>query len=198
MKKTAILAAVVVGLSLVALILGTGHTRLALSDVQAQDTTEKKNAPNSVQKDQVDELRAEIKKLQGLAPDQAAIMTHVGYHWTNLWFAVEKENWPLAEFYLSETRANLKWAVRAKPIRKTAAGDVNLGNIAEALDNTEFTQMKTAIGKKDKDRCVKLYDQAMQFCYACHKASEKQYLVPQRPKSPEVQVINFDPKATFP
>ena len=164
MKKTAILAAVVVGLSLVALILGTGHTRLALSDVQAQDTTEKKNAPNSVQKDQVDELRAEIKKLQGLAPDQAAIMTHVGYHWTNLWFAVEKENWPLAEFYLSETRANLKWAVRAKPIRKTAAGDVNLGNIAEALDNTEFTQMKTAIGKKDKDRCVKLYDQAMQFC----------------------------------
>jgi hypothetical protein len=133
-----------------------------------------------------------------LVPDQAAVMTLVAYHWTNLWFAVEKENWPLADFYLSETRANLKWAVRAKPIRKTASGEVNLGNIAEALDNTQFTQMKEAIGKKDKERCVKLYDEAMQGCYACHKTSEKPYLVPQRPRSPEVQVINFDPKATFP
>jgi hypothetical protein len=149
-------------------------------------------------KDDVGELGKEIKKLEGLAPDQAAIMTHVAYHWTNLWFAVDKENWPLADFYLSETRANLKWAVRAKPVRTTKAGVVDLGNIAQALDNTEFTQLKEAIGKKDKDRCVKLYDQAMNICYSCHKASEKPYLVPHRPRSPEVQVINFDPKATYP
>ena len=179
-------------------ILVTGHPGVASSGAQAQDPTEKKKAADAGKKDQVEELRAEIKKLQGLAPDQAAIMTHVGYHWTNLWFAVEKENWPLADFYLSETRANLKWAVRARPIRKTAAGEVNLGNLADALDNTEFTKMKEAIGKKDKDLSIKLYDQAMQFCYACHKASEKPYLVPQRPKTPEVRVINFDPKATFP
>ncbi len=56
----------------------------------------------------VEELRAEIKRLQELVPDQAAIMTHVGYHWTNLWFALNKQNWPLADFYLSETRNNLK------------------------------------------------------------------------------------------
>jgi hypothetical protein len=75
---------------------------------------------NAGQKEQVDELRAEIKKLQGLVPDQAAIMTHVGYHWTNLWFAIEKENWPLAEFYLSETRANVKWAVRAPSVERVS------------------------------------------------------------------------------
>ena len=196
MKRSAILGAVVVVLSVVVLMV-VGHARVA-SDVQAQDQKEKKKAANAAQKDPVDELRAEIKKLQGLAPDQAAIMTHVAYHWTNLWFAIEKENWPLAEFYLSETRANLKWAVRAKPFRKTAAGEINLGAIAEALDNTEFTQMKEAIGKNDKDRCVKVYDKALQGCYTCHKASEKPYLVPQRPQSPEVRVLNFDPKATVP
>ena len=42
---------------------------------------------------QVEEPAAEIKKLQGLAPDQAAVMSHLGYHWSNLWFAIEQENW---------------------------------------------------------------------------------------------------------
>jgi hypothetical protein len=198
MKKLAIVGLVVVALSLAGFIIVAGHPGVTSSGAQAQGLTEKKKGPNPIPKDSIDELRAEIKKLQGLAPDQAAIMTHVGYHWSNLWFAVEKENWPLADFYLSETRANLKWAVRSRPIRKTAAGEVNLANLAEALDNTEFTKMKEAIGKKDKDLSIKMYDQAMQFCYACHKASEKPYLVPQRPKSPEVRVINFDPKATYP
>jgi hypothetical protein len=148
--------------------------------------------------DTIIKLQAELKNLQGLVPDQAAIMTHVGYHWSNLWFAVEKENWPLADFYLAETRSNLKWAVRAKPLRKTAAGIVNLGSIAEALDNTQFTQLKIAIAKKDKERCVKLYDEALQGCYACHKASEKPFLVPHRPQAPEARMINFDPKAMLP
>jgi len=153
---------------------------------------------NADQKTTIEELKAEIKKLNDLVPDQAAVMTHVGYHWTNLWFALDKMNWPLAEFYLSETRANLKWAVRTKPLRKTAAGVIDLGNIAQALDNTQFAQLKDAIGKKDRERGVKLYDEAMQGCYACHKSSEKPFLVLQRPQTPEVNVINFRPEAKGP
>ena len=126
---------------------------------------------------QLEELRSEVKKLNDLLPDQAAVMTHVGYHWSNLWFAIDQENWPLADFYLSETRNNIKWAVRVRPFRQTSKGEkVNLGGIAEALDNTEFKQMKEAITRKDKSRCVKLYDETLTVCYACHKASEKTYL----------------------
>ena len=58
--------------------------------------------------------------------------------------------------------------------------------------------MKTAIAGKDKKKCVKLYDEALQGCYACHKASDKPYLRPRRPAAPEVRVINFDPKAKDP
>jgi hypothetical protein len=145
------------------------------------------------------ELRAEIKKLQEIVPDQAAVMTHVGYHWSNLWFALEQENWPLADFYLSETRNNIKWAVRTKPFRKSSAGlVVDLGAIAEALDNTQLKQLREAIAAKDRKRSVKLYDEAMVGCYACHKASEKLYLIPQRPSAPEVRVLNFDPRAKGP
>jgi hypothetical protein len=95
------------------LIVLTVRTGLA----PAGDTPKKGAEPSA----QIAELRAEIKKLEQLVPDQAAIMTHVAYHWSNLWFAVDQENWPLAEFYLSETRNNLKWAVRAKPFRDTAS-----------------------------------------------------------------------------
>jgi hypothetical protein len=177
----------------IGLLLAFATGRIVPSVANGQPESDPKNAV-----DKLTELQAEIKKLQGLVPDQAAIMTHVGYHWSNLWHAIEKENWSLADFYLAETRANLKWAVRAKPFRKTASGVVNLGGIAEAIDNTDFSQMKEAISKKDKDQCIKLYDRTLQGCYACHKASEKPYLVPQRPRDAEVRVINFDPKATLP
>lgn len=147
---------------------------------------------------QVEELQKQVQALQGLVPDQAAVMTHVAYHFSNLWFAIQNENWPLADFYLGETRNNLKWAVRAKPIRKTAAGDLSLAGIAEGIDNGPFTDLKKAIDAKDRSRSVALYDQTLTACYACHKASEKPYLRPQRPVRPEVPIINFDPKATFP
>jgi len=147
----------------------------------------------------VDQLQTQIKQLQSLIPDQAAVMSHVGYHFSNLWFAIERENWPLADFYLGETRNNVKWAVRAKPIRKNSAGqEIDLAGIAQAVDNGPFTDLKKAIDAKQKETCEKIYDQALTNCYACHKASSKPYLRPQRPTQPEAPIINFDPNATFP
>jgi len=149
-------------------------------------------------KTQVAELRAEVKRLDGIAPDQAAVMSHVGYHWSNLWFAVEQENWPLADFYLGEVRSNLKWAVRVKPVRVVNKEKVDLKAIAESLDNGQLAPMKEAIARKDRKKCVTLYDDALTVCYSCHKASDKPYLRPQRPAAPEARVINFDPKAKKP
>jgi hypothetical protein len=97
----------------------------------------------------VDDLAAEIKALRELIPDQAHIMADVGYHFTNLWFAGEAENWPLAAFYLGETKSHLRWAVRWKPIRKDNAGrDVNLPNILEAFENSQLTQLQQAVDRK--------------------------------------------------
>jgi hypothetical protein len=149
-------------------------------------------------KGQLEQLQAEIKRLESLAPDQAAVMSHVGYHWSNLWFAIDQENWALADFYLGEVRSNLKWAVRTKPIRIVNKEKVDLKTIAEALDNSQLASMKTAIGKKDKKKSAALYTEALQGCYACHKASDKPYLRPRRPAAPEVRVINFDPRAKDP
>src|SRR6266480_5566107 len=85
---------------------------------------------------QIAALRAELDQLKGKAPDQSHAMADVGYHFANLWFAGEKKNWPLAKFYLDETRSHLNWAVRIIPVRKTKAGEVDLRGILEAVDNT--------------------------------------------------------------
>lgn len=144
-------------------------------------------------------LRDKIKHLESLTPDQAAIMSHLAYHWANLWFAIDQDNWPLADFYLGETRSNLKWAVRAKPVRKGADGkEFDLRVIQEGLDKSQFAQLKEAIKAQDKPKCQQLYQATLSLCYACHKTADKPYLRPQLPRAPEARMINFDPAAKEP
>ena len=143
-------------------------------------------------------LRAEIELLKGKAPDQSHAMKDVGYHFANLWFAGQKRNWPLAKFYLDETRSHLKWAVRIIPVRKTKAGEVDLRSILEAVDNTLLSGIQNAIEQQDAKKFGDAYRQTIEGCYSCHKASEKPYLRPQIPEQPETRIINFDPESKWP
>lgn len=144
-------------------------------------------------------LRAEIELLKGKAPDQAHSMTDVAYHFSSLWFAGQKKNWPLAQFYLDETRSHLKWAVRIIPIRKTPAGvEVDLNGIREAVDNTLLADIHKAIGSKDVGAFTNAYRNALEGCYTCHKASGKPFLRPQIPAAPSVFILNLDPDAKWP
>ncbi len=143
-------------------------------------------------------LKAEIEQLKGKVPDQSHAMKDVGYHFANVWFAGQKRNWPLAKFYLDETRSHLKWAVRIIPVRKTKAGDVDLRGILEAVDNSRLSELQKAILAEDVGKFTNVYKQTLEGCYACHKASEKPYLRPQIPEQPEARIINFDPQARWP
>jgi len=144
-------------------------------------------------------LAARVKALEDLIPSQSHMMADVGDHFTNLWFAGKAENWPLADFYLSETRSHLHWAVRRIPIRKDNRGqDVNLGNILEAFENSQLTQLKGTIDHKDKTAFEKAYRDSLTVCYSCHKAADKPYLRPQVPTEPASSIMNFDPKANWP
>ena len=132
-------------------------------------------------------------------PDQSHAMVDVGYHFANLWFAADKENWPLAKYYLQETRSHLYWAVRLHPVRTTSTGSqVDLHGILQAIDNSFLTEIDSAITNRDAARFKAAYRQTMEGCYACHKACEKSFLRPQIPSAPSVSILNFDPNATWP
>ena len=142
---------------------------------------------------------AEIERLTTLVPDQAHVMADVGYHFANLWFAADKQNWPLADYYLGETRSHLRWAVRIHPVRKTKAGaEIDLKAILDAVDNSFLSEIGTAITSKDFAKFKIAFRQTIEGCYACHKACEKPFLRPQVPNAASVTILNLDPNATWP
>jgi len=138
--------------------------------------------------------QSETNSLEGHLPDQAHAMVDVGYHFANLWFAADKQNWPLANYYLGETRSHLQWAVRIHPVRKTSAGaEVDLKGILDAIDNSFLAQIKKSIEIKDASGFKAAYRQTLTGCYACHTACEKPYLYPIVPNAPAVSILDFAP-----
>jgi len=74
--------------------------------------------------DELAALKADVELLKQKATDQSHVMADVAHHFSCLWFAGEKENWALADFFFSETQSHLRWAVRVIPVRKDAAGRI--------------------------------------------------------------------------
>jgi hypothetical protein len=179
-------------LALAVLFLTKGFRSLAHGQAAASEAS----APNPT--NEIAALKAEIELLKGKLPDQSHAMKDVGYHFANLWFAGQTQNWPLAKFYLDETRSHLKWAVRIIPVRKTKAGDLELKGILDAVDNSLLNEIQKAIDARDIAKFTNSYRLTIEGCYSCHKASEKPFIRVQIPIQPEVHNINFDPNAKWP
>ena len=144
--------------------------------------------------DEITALKSEVTILKGKVPDQSHVMKDVAYHFTNLWFAAQKQNWPLAEFYLSETRSHLRWAVRIIPVRKTPQGqELRLADILEPMDKSVLKDLQASIAAKDSEGFRAKYEQTLTTCYSCHVAAGKPFLHLQIPKQPEVEIIQFEP-----
>ena len=138
---------------------------------------------------------ADVERLKTLVPSQSHAMADVAYHWTNLWFAAEQKNWPLAEFYFTESRSHMQWTIFIRPIRKDAQNrDVDLQAIFDALDVSSFASVKFAIAQKDSQKFVAAYKLALDGCYACHKTSGKPFLRLTVPSAPAQAILDFAPE----
>ena len=147
----------------------------------------------------LDALRADVARLKANAPSQSHTMSDVGYHWTNLWFAAEKKNWPLAMFYFQEARAHILWTIQLRPVRKGADGnDVNLMPIFEGIDTSAFRMVADSIQARDSAAFAAAYRETLQACYGCHKTAGLPYMRPEVPTEPAQTIINFDGGATWP
>jgi hypothetical protein len=182
---------------LIGIALGSLSTWLAerfhiLNDAAAAETSVKKLPDLAT-------INADLAIVKGKVPDQSHAMTDVAMQFSNLWFAGEKENWPLADFFWSETRSHLAWAVRIIPKRKDNAGrEIDLPAILQALENSPLKDLGAAIKAKDRSAFERAYRFTIDGCYSCHKAADKPYLRPQIPTAPALPIVNFDPQADWP
>jgi hypothetical protein len=185
-----------ISLLAVGALVGVAALGLVRGVPRAADAAQAAAAPAS---SEVSELRSRVERLEGKAPDQSHAMADVGYHFANLWFAGEQQNWPLAEFCLDETRSHLRWAVRIIPVRKTPAGqDLELKGILDALESSLLADLRKTIDAHDRAQFEPAYKRTLEGCYACHKAAGKPYLRPQVPGAPPAPILNFDPAAEWP
>ena len=112
--------------------------------------------------EEVAAMKAELEALRRVLPDQAHAMTDVDYHFANLWFAARFANWPLAEFYLNETRSHLNWAVRLRPVRRLASGqELDLRPVLQAIESSSLNDIKSAVGAHDAKGFEAAYRQTL-------------------------------------
>jgi hypothetical protein len=100
-------------------------------------------------------------------------MIDVDYHFSNLWFAAQNANWPLAAFYLNETKSHLNWAVRIRPVRNiSGGGEFTLQPMLQGIEESGLAKLKSAIDAKDAKPFEAAYRQTMAECHAATNSRE--------------------------
>ena len=144
-------------------------------------------------------MQADVTHLKEITPPASHPMVDVAIFAANLWFAGDKKNWPLANYYLGELRNRLRWEVRLNPGPKGADGNpVDMANVFDGIDKGSLTKVKATVDMKDSKQFAIEYKHMLEDCYSCHKTANRPYLRPQVPVSGAQPIINLDPSATWP
>jgi hypothetical protein len=144
-------------------------------------------------------LNNDVAHLKDIIPSNSHLMADVGFHYNNLWFAGQKKNWPLAQFYFDETRSHIRWLIRKSPTVKTKEGEVvNLQGIFDGIDTSSLAMLKKSIEDKNLEQFTANYKLMLESCYACHKSVGRPYLRPMIPTVQPQSVINYSPDASWP
>ena len=177
----------VIGIFLLGIVLGRWSDHGGSSAIAA--------APVAAKEDDLATLRADVARLKAVVPDQSHAMSDVAYHFTNLYFAGDAGNWPLAQFYADELRSHLRWAVRVIPVRKDRDGrEVDLTGILTALEQSTLKDLSASVAAKDKAKFNVAYRAQMENCMACHRAASKEYIRLHVPERPDTGVVEFRPE----
>ena len=144
-------------------------------------------------------MKADIQMLKDRAPSASVAMADVSFHWSNLWFAGQAKNWPLAAYYYNESRNHVRWLIRINPQPKGPDGAlVDLKGIFDAVDTSTFAAVKAAIDKKNSADFAKAYAAALESCYSCHQAVGRPYIRPQIPTAVRDTIVNMNPVEAAP
>jgi len=140
-------------------------------------------------------LNSDVARLKSITPSNSHIMEDVSFHYSNLWFAGQKKNWPLAMFYYNETRNHIRWLLAKSPTTKTPEGEVvNLQGIFDGLDTSSLPMLKKSIEDKSIDEFTSTYKLMLDGCYSCHKSAGRLYLRLVIPTSPPQSIISYSPE----
>ncbi len=184
--------------SVLLLVVGAAVGALLAIELRAQPTAPAVPATAAVD---LKALEADVVRLKSLVPPNAHIMMDVQWHWTNLWYAAQAKNWPLAQYQFNETRGHILWLIKKSPTMKSSGPEkeeVNIEGIFQGIDTSSLNDVKAAIAAKDSVKFATTYKTMLESCYSCHKSVGRPYLRPMMPTMQVQSVLNMDPEATWP
>ena len=184
--------------SVLLLVVGAAVGALLAIELRAQPAAPAAPAAAAVD---LKALEADVVRLKSLVPPNAHIMMDVQWHWTNLWYAAQAKNWPLAQYQFNETRGHILWLIKKSPTMKSSGPekeDVNIEGIFQGIDTSSLNDVKVAIAAKDSVKFAATYKTMLESCYSCHKSVGRPYLRPMMPTMQVQSVLNMDPEATWP
>jgi hypothetical protein len=144
-------------------------------------------------------IQTDVARLKDITPPNSHPMVDVAMFAANIWFAGEKKNWPLANYYLGEMRNRMRWEVHLNPGPKGADGNpVDMASIFDGIDKGSLTTVKASIDAKNSQQFAAEYKHMLEDCYSCHKTAGRPYLRPMVPTTGAQPIVNLDPTATWP
>jgi cytochrome c553 len=183
--------------SVLLLVVGAAVGALLVMELRAQPAP----APAAAPAVDLKTLEADVVRLKALVPSNSHIMMDVQWFWTNLWFAGQEKNWPLAQYFFNESRGHIQWLIKKSPTMKSSGPekeDVNIEGIFEGIDTSSLAEVKAAIAEKDSAKFAATYKTMLESCYSCHKSVGRPYIKPMIPKTQVQSILNMDPNATWP
>ena len=112
--------------------------------------------------------KSKFQKIQKQLRGFDMAMVEVGQRFNTFYFAIEDENYPLANYQLEKIKKAIENGIERRPARKA--------NSKAMFLDTQYKNMKEALEKKEKRVIAKAYEQMKQVCNACHVAERVPFI----------------------
>jgi hypothetical protein len=110
-------------------------------------------------------------------PGLGEFMLVIQAHHAKLWFAARAQNWPLAEYQLSELKEVLSDVQEMVPTYKS----VPVGQMIDAIATGPIAELEKAVEEKKFRSFAAAYNKLTAACNDCHKAASRGFIVIHRP-----------------
>jgi hypothetical protein len=121
-------------------------------------------------------------------PGLGEFMTFTQVRHAKLWLAGNAGNWELADYEIDELKEGLEDVAKYVPTYK----DMPVGKLIETTMKP-IAEVEQAIKARDRSKFTSAFDKLSQACNSCHQATNRAFIVIQRPANSAFPNQSFTP-----
>jgi len=122
-------------------------------------------------------------------PGLGEFMTFTQVRHAKLWLAGNAGNWELADYEIDELKEGLEDVAKYVPTYK----DMPVGKMIESTIMKPIAEVEQAIKARDRSKFSSAFDKLSQACNSCHQATNRSFIVIQRPANSAFPNQSFNP-----